>query len=144
MLEKLAAWIINTYIGEYVENLNTDQLSIGILSGMSSREMVDWYYWVFITQLYYRGCRNENIFVTCQCRASNAYCQFYSIRSIGRINQVWDSICHKDSTSDTFTVKILTKIFHFALSLLLLILLINTAEWLAVSHAHHWSNAFIS
>lgn len=35
MLEKLAAWIINTYIGEYVENLNTDQLSIGILSGKS-------------------------------------------------------------------------------------------------------------
>ncbi|EDV24211.1 uncharacterized protein TRIADDRAFT_57473 [Trichoplax adhaerens] len=33
MLEKLATWIINTYIGEYVENLNTDQLSIGILSG---------------------------------------------------------------------------------------------------------------
>eukprot|EP00794_Sanderia_malayensis_P015340 gene15340-16917_t len=29
MLEGLAAWILRTYVGEYVENLNTDQLSIG-------------------------------------------------------------------------------------------------------------------
>ncbi|XP_038078266.1 vacuolar protein sorting-associated protein 13D-like isoform X2 [Patiria miniata] len=33
MLEGLAAWVLNTYVGEYVENLNTDQLSIGLLSG---------------------------------------------------------------------------------------------------------------
>ncbi|KFM78291.1 Vacuolar protein sorting-associated protein 13D, partial [Stegodyphus mimosarum] len=33
MLEGLAAWILNTYVGEYVENLNTDQLSIGLLQG---------------------------------------------------------------------------------------------------------------
>ncbi|PIK58871.1 putative vacuolar protein sorting-associated protein 13D-like [Apostichopus japonicus] len=33
MLEGLAAWVLNTYLGEYVENLNTDQLSIGLLSG---------------------------------------------------------------------------------------------------------------
>ncbi|XP_071476543.1 intermembrane lipid transfer protein VPS13D-like [Diadema antillarum] len=33
MLERLAAWVLNTYLGEYVENLNTDQLSIGLLSG---------------------------------------------------------------------------------------------------------------
>ncbi|XP_060085097.1 intermembrane lipid transfer protein VPS13D-like [Ylistrum balloti] len=33
MLEGLAAWILNTYIGEYVENLNTTQLSIGLLQG---------------------------------------------------------------------------------------------------------------
>ncbi|KAK3737381.1 hypothetical protein QZH41_011519 [Actinostola sp. cb2023] len=30
MLEGLAAWILRTYVGEYVENLNTDQLSIGV------------------------------------------------------------------------------------------------------------------
>ena len=29
MLETLAAWVLRTYVGEYVENLNTDQLSIG-------------------------------------------------------------------------------------------------------------------
>lgn len=29
MLESLAAWVLRTYVGEYVENLNTDQLSIG-------------------------------------------------------------------------------------------------------------------
>jgi vacuolar protein sorting-associated protein 13D len=33
MLERLAAWFLNTYVAEYVGNLNTDQLSIGILSG---------------------------------------------------------------------------------------------------------------
>lgn len=34
MLEGLAAWILNTYVGEYFENLNTDQLSIGLLQGI--------------------------------------------------------------------------------------------------------------
>ncbi|XP_014665862.1 PREDICTED: vacuolar protein sorting-associated protein 13D-like [Priapulus caudatus] len=33
MLEGLAAWVFNTYVGEYLENLNTDQLSIGLLRG---------------------------------------------------------------------------------------------------------------
>ena len=33
MLEGLVAWVLNTYLGEYVENLNTDQLSIGIFQG---------------------------------------------------------------------------------------------------------------
>ena len=33
MLEGLAAWVLNTYVGEYVENLNTAQLSIALLSG---------------------------------------------------------------------------------------------------------------
>ena len=36
MLEGLAAWVLNTYVGEYVENLNTDQLSIGLLQGMNT------------------------------------------------------------------------------------------------------------
>lgn len=33
MLEGLVAWVLNNYLGKYVENLNTDQLSIAILSG---------------------------------------------------------------------------------------------------------------
>ncbi len=33
MLEGLAAWVLNTYVGEYVENLKIDQLSIGLLQG---------------------------------------------------------------------------------------------------------------
>ena len=33
MLEGLAAWVLNTYVGEYVENLNTHQLSIALLQG---------------------------------------------------------------------------------------------------------------
>ncbi|ESO12638.1 hypothetical protein HELRODRAFT_187936 [Helobdella robusta] len=33
MLEGLIAWVLNTYLGEYVENLNTDQLSVGIFQG---------------------------------------------------------------------------------------------------------------
>ena len=33
MLERLAAWFLNTYVAEYVGNLVTDQLSIGLLQG---------------------------------------------------------------------------------------------------------------
>lgn len=33
MLESLAAWVLKYYLGKYVENLNTDQLSIGLLQG---------------------------------------------------------------------------------------------------------------
>lgn len=36
MLEGLAAWVLNNYLGRYVENLNTDQLSIALLSGEHS------------------------------------------------------------------------------------------------------------
>lgn len=34
MLEGLAAYLLNTYVGQYVENLNTKQLSIALLQGM--------------------------------------------------------------------------------------------------------------
>ena len=33
MLERLAAWFLNTYVAEYVGNVVTDQLSIGLLKG---------------------------------------------------------------------------------------------------------------
>ncbi|KAF2348219.1 Vacuolar protein sorting-associated protein 13 N-terminal domain [Trinorchestia longiramus] len=33
MLEGLVAWVLNTYCGQYLEDLNTDQLSIGLLKG---------------------------------------------------------------------------------------------------------------
>lgn len=33
MLEGLAAWVLNNYLGKYLENLNTDQLSIALLQG---------------------------------------------------------------------------------------------------------------
>ncbi len=34
MLERLAAWFLNTYVAEYVGNVVTDQLSIGLLKGV--------------------------------------------------------------------------------------------------------------
>uniref|UniRef100_A0A8C8S437 Vacuolar protein sorting 13 homolog D n=1 Tax=Pelusios castaneus TaxID=367368 RepID=A0A8C8S437_9SAUR len=33
MLEGLVAWVLNTYLGKYVNNLNTDQLSVALLKG---------------------------------------------------------------------------------------------------------------
>lgn len=36
MLEGLVAWVLNTYLGKYVSNLNTDQLSIALLKGTLS------------------------------------------------------------------------------------------------------------
>ena len=38
MLERLATWFLNTYVAEYVGNLNTDQLSIGLLKGVHYSE----------------------------------------------------------------------------------------------------------
>lgn len=35
MLEGLVAWVLNTYLGKYVNNLNTDQLSVALLKGES-------------------------------------------------------------------------------------------------------------
>lgn len=40
MLEGLVAWVLNTYVGEYFENLNTDQLSIALLQGQVELENV--------------------------------------------------------------------------------------------------------
>lgn len=36
MLENVVAWVLNNYIGEYLEDLNTDQLSVALLSGLMS------------------------------------------------------------------------------------------------------------
>ncbi|KAJ9601169.1 hypothetical protein L9F63_000689, partial [Diploptera punctata] len=33
MLERIVAWVLNNYLGKYVENLNTDQLSVALLQG---------------------------------------------------------------------------------------------------------------
>ncbi|XP_069683777.1 intermembrane lipid transfer protein Vps13D isoform X2 [Periplaneta americana] len=33
MLERIVAWVLNNYLGKYVENLNTDQLSVALLHG---------------------------------------------------------------------------------------------------------------
>ena len=34
MLERVVAWVMNNYLGQYVENLNTTQLSVALLQGM--------------------------------------------------------------------------------------------------------------
>lgn len=33
MLERLVAWVLNSYIGEYFDNVNTTQLSIALQKG---------------------------------------------------------------------------------------------------------------
>ncbi|CAI4229925.1 unnamed protein product [Auanema sp. JU1783] len=40
MLENIAAWVLNTYIGEYLEDLETDQLSIDLTLGQLELENV--------------------------------------------------------------------------------------------------------
>lgn len=39
MLERLAAWFLNTYVAEYVGNVVTDQLSIGLLKGKKLKSL---------------------------------------------------------------------------------------------------------
>ena len=38
MLEGLATWFLNNYLGKYLQNLNTDQLSIALLSGTKNNK----------------------------------------------------------------------------------------------------------
>lgn len=33
MLRDLITWVLNTYLGKYLENLNSAQLSVALLSG---------------------------------------------------------------------------------------------------------------
>lgn len=33
MLRDLIAWVLNNYLGKYIENLNTTQLTVALLSG---------------------------------------------------------------------------------------------------------------
>ena len=40
MLEGLATWFLNNYLGKYLENLDTDQLSISLLQGEVELENV--------------------------------------------------------------------------------------------------------
>ncbi|VDK48292.1 unnamed protein product [Anisakis simplex] len=40
MLEHLVAWVLNNYVGEYLENLNTVQLSIALLQGQVELENI--------------------------------------------------------------------------------------------------------
>lgn len=40
MLEGLVTWVLNNYVGEYLENLNADQISIALLQGQVELENV--------------------------------------------------------------------------------------------------------
>ena len=42
MLEGLVAWVLNNSVGKYVENLNTSQLSVGLLKGKFNGHFVCW------------------------------------------------------------------------------------------------------
>lgn len=39
MLRDLIAWVLNNYLGKYVENLNTNQLTVALLSGEKNHEI---------------------------------------------------------------------------------------------------------
>lgn len=38
MLRELIAWVLNNYLGKYVGNLNTAQLTVALLTGKCARE----------------------------------------------------------------------------------------------------------
>ena len=50
MLERLVAWFCNNYLGRYLENLNTDQLSVALLQGklLHMRFMTHFYSFIYI------------------------------------------------------------------------------------------------
>lgn len=59
MLESLAAWVLKHYLGKYVENLNTDQLSIGLLQGNYKLHFLMYIYNVCIMLLVFRYGKNR-------------------------------------------------------------------------------------
>lgn len=40
MLRDLIAWVLNNYLGKYVENLNTTQLTVALLSGKLNLNLI--------------------------------------------------------------------------------------------------------
>lgn len=56
MLERVAAWFLNTYVAEYIGNLNTDQLSIGLLSGKEIYRGIYIYSHTVTLNIYTRSC----------------------------------------------------------------------------------------
>lgn len=53
MLEGLVAWVLNNYIGDYFENLNTDQLSIAILQGKRN-----YFFYKTENRFFFKKCHN--------------------------------------------------------------------------------------
>lgn len=43
MLRELIAWVLNNYLGKYVGNLNTAQLTIALLSGIKNFDLIEKY-----------------------------------------------------------------------------------------------------
>ena len=50
MLQSIAAWLLHNYIGEYIENLNADQLTIGY--GIFLYFIFDKFYWPFEDEVW--------------------------------------------------------------------------------------------
>ena len=57
MLEGLATWFLNNYLGKYLENLDTDQLSISLLSGQVELENVPLRY--IVQEIAWKGMNKE-------------------------------------------------------------------------------------
>lgn len=49
MLERIVAWVLNNYLGQYVENLNTTQLSVALLQGMWNYR----WFWIFNSSIIF-------------------------------------------------------------------------------------------
>ena len=59
MLERLVAWFCNNYLGKYLENLNTDQLSVALLQG--KKNVVYMHFWLYNFKLATGEVELENV-----------------------------------------------------------------------------------
>ena len=59
MLERLVAWFCNNYLGRYLENLNTDQLSVALLQG--KKNVVYMHFWLYNFKLATGEVELENV-----------------------------------------------------------------------------------
>lgn len=56
MLRELIAWVLNNYLGKYVHNLNTAQLSVALLSG---KKAIFYFVSYILFELQFHKQKNE-------------------------------------------------------------------------------------
>lgn len=52
MLNELISWVLNTYLGKYLEDFNPQQLSVALLSGAFTKTLVSTFYENCVAEIF--------------------------------------------------------------------------------------------
>lgn len=69
MLNELISWVLNTYLGKYLEDFNPQQLSVALLSGAFTKTLVSTFYENCVAEIFLwvenvHKCETFNIKIT--------------------------------------------------------------------------------